>query len=151
MVFFSVFIELIYFMNGYDLEQGLEYGYQGLYFISDEMIVIQKVELLIVIGCIYVNFSQFDFVIYYFEQANVIFEVFGNFVGQVWVFSKLQWVVNYLGQYEKVVIIVFQVLGIWEFFGEEVEIGMANSDVGDVFYNQGNYQEAFDYVFCGYE
>lgn len=147
----SVLIELTHLMNGYDLEQGLEYGYQGLHLISDETTATQKAELLTAIGRIHANSSQPDSAIHYFEQANAIFEASGNLAGQARVLSKLQWVANYLGQYEKAATIAFQVLGIRESLGEEAEIGMANSDVGDALYNQGNYQEALDYALRGYE
>ncbi|MFN4253936.1 MAG: tetratricopeptide repeat protein [Saprospiraceae bacterium] len=97
------------------------------------------------IGRNHANQSRPDSALHYFGLARQGFEKRGDQRGLASVFSKLRWVHNYLGDFEKASAMAFDALAIYEKLGDQPGIATALGNIGDILYSQGKYRESADY------
>ncbi len=103
------------------------------------------------IGRNHANSGRPDSALFHFVQARTGFQKSGNQRGEAAVLSRIRWVHNYLGDYEKALQFAIETLSIYEKIGDEAGTASALGNLGDVLYSQEKYQESADYFQKSYD
>ncbi len=136
-------------LNSYDLREALTYGWQALPLAATAANDSLTAEVYITLGRTHANSSAPDSALFYFDKALAIFRQLDDSAGQADVLSKLQWVSNYLGEYERAVELAFESLKIRQEQGEPKATAMAYTDVGQALISQGKPEEGLKYALMG--
>ncbi len=97
------------------------------------------------------NLGRPDSALFYFNLARQGFEKQGDQRGLANVLTKIRWVYNYLGDFEKGNVYILQAIKIYERLGDAKGLANAYTYLGENLYNQNNYQDAARYIQKAYE
>ncbi|WP_298350045.1 tetratricopeptide repeat protein [Runella sp.] len=108
-------------------------------------------ELEMGIGRSSANLSQPDSALFYFNKALQGFENQNNQKSIAKVYSKIRWVYNYLGDFEKALRYAFKALEIYRKFNDSVGLASVYSDISVIFYSQQKFEDAANYAQKAYD
>ncbi len=96
------------------------------------------------IGRNHANQDRPDSALFYFNASRQGYEKLGDQRGVAATFSKIGWVYNYLGDYEKAQQVDLESLSQYEKLGDERGIASSLNELGQVLYSQDKFQESAD-------
>jgi two-component sensor histidine kinase len=108
-------------------------------------------ELEMSIGRSSANLSQPDSALLYFNKALYGFDNQNDQKSIAKVYSKIRWVYNYLGDFEKALRYAFKALEIYRKFNDSVGVASAYSDISVIFYSQQKFEDAANYAQKAYD
>lgn len=108
-------------------------------------------ELEMNLGRVCANLSMPDSALYYFYRSLDGFAKQNNQKSIAHVYTKIRWVYNYLGDFEKALVYAFKALEIYQKLNDTVGIASSNSDISVIFYSQQKFEDAIKYAEKAYE